>query len=54
MCVPLNILSFEALAEVADCDVLCFLIIRDPLSLSTLDSLLVSIEALAQLCIYIS
>lgn len=54
MHLPLNILSFEAMAEVADSDMLCFLIVRDHISLSTLDNLSVSVEALVQLCIYIS
>jgi len=39
-------LSFEPVAEVANSDVLCFLLIRDHMFLSTLDNLFVSIEAL--------
>lgn len=47
-------LVFEAVAEVAHSAVLCFLVIRDHISLSMLDNLFVSIEALVKLCIYIS
>lgn len=54
MYLPLNVLSFEVMAEVTGSEHLCFLDAkRSSLSANT-GQFLVSIQALLQLCIYIS